>query len=559
MAWQSAEVLVLWRVATHYSDEPRMNGHRPSLLKKTSAVAVIADVFRCFAGAIGRWLLVIGHWSLSRTIAAACLLTLLFTTGCTSYADRLRTVRQDFYSGNLTAADQFVKKELPKRGRSKEADVLKLERAMVELSSGRPSDAERTLREVRDRFDYLEQKDLAEGAASYLTDDTRRAYAGEDYERVLIRAFLALSNLMHDGSDAGAYALQVNSKQEQIIEAGAKEGAENPKLAYKRVALGAYVSGMLREASMRDYDDAKRSIQLVANWEPEFKSAKQDLERVTNGRHSAPGNGVAYVFTLVGRGPYKEERNEEPTQVAMLIADQILSAVAKHSVTPTLAPVKVPVVVVPHNDVQSVRVNVDGKDSGLTETITDVGQLASQQFDAIFPHVMARTIVRRCVKKGSLYAAKEATHVENPLAELAFDAVGVAWEATENADTRCWGLLPNKIQVRRIELPAGKHHLALQPATESGQPLGNAEQTDLEVFDGRNTYVLANFPGRSLVGQILVNRDARGDLTSGPPKRPEPPQLPKHGEGVCWPPKEPLPPTAPEPLPPDDEPRKLAE
>ena len=375
MAWQSAEVLVLWRVTTHYSDESRMNGHRPSLLKKTSAVAVIADVFRCFAGAIGRWLLVIGHWSLSRTIAAACLLTLFFTTGCTSYADRLRTVRQDFYSGNLAAADQFVKKELPKRGRSKEADVLKLERAMVELSSGRPSDAERTLREVRDRFDYLEQKDLAEGAASYLTDDTHRAYAGEDYERVLIRAFLALSNLMHDGSDAGAYALQVNSKQEQIIEAGAKEGAENPKLAYKRVALGAYVSGMLREASMRDYDDAKRSIQLVANWEPEFKSAKQDLERVTNGRHSAPGNGVAYIFTLVGRGPYKEERNEEPTQVAMLIADQILSAVAKHSVTPTLAPVKVPVVVVPHNDVQSVRVSIDGKDSGLTETITDVGQL----------------------------------------------------------------------------------------------------------------------------------------------------------------------------------------
>ena len=522
-----------------------MNGHRHCLLKKTSAVGETADVFRYLVRAIGRWLLVVGHWSLRRATATACLLALLIASGCTSYADRLRTVRQDFYSGNLNAADQFVKKELPKRGRSKEADVLKLERAMVELSSGRAADAERTLREVRDRFDFLEQKDLTEGAASYLTDDTHRAYAGEDYERVLIRAFLTLSNLMHDGSDAGAYALQVNAKQEQIIEAGAKnakEGAENPKLAYKRVALGAYVSGMLREATLRDYDDAKRSIQLVANWEPEFKSAKQDLERVTNGRHSAPGNGVVYVFTLVGRGPYKEERNEEPTQVAMLIADQILSAVAKHSVTPTLAPVKVPVVVVPHNQVQSVRVNVDGKEAGLTETITDVGQLASQQFDAVFPHVMARTIVRRCVKKGSLYAAKEATHVENPLAELAFDAVGVAWEATENADTRCWGLLPDKIQVRRIELPAGRHHLALQAATESGQPLGNAEQADFEVFDGRNTYVLANFPGRSLVGQILVNRDARGDLTSGPPLRPESPQLPTHGEGICWPPKEPLPP-----------------
>ena len=431
--------------------------------------------------------------------------------GCSSYADRLRDVRTEFYSGNLVAAEKFVDKELPKKRRAKEADVLKLERAMIELSSGNPATAERTLREVRDRFDFLEQKDLAEGAASYLTDDTHRAYAGEDYEKVLIRAFLALSNLMHDGGDANAYALQVNDKQRQIIDAAGNDADKNPKLTYKHVALGAYVSGMLREATHRDYDDAKRSIQLVANWEPEFASAKQDLERITNGRHSAPGNGVLYVFTLVGRGPYKEERYEQPTQAALLIVDHILSAIGKHSVTPTFAPVKVPVVVVPPNRVQSVSVSIDGKPAGLTETITDVGELATQQYAAIFPHVLARTVVRRSVKKGSLYAAKEFGQVNNPLGELAIDAVGVAWEATESADTRCWGLLPNKIQVRRIELPAGTHQLALQPASASGQPLGAAHQTKLRIVDGGNAYVLANFPSTTLVGKLLVSQEAHPD------------------------------------------------
>ena len=447
-------------------------------------------------------------------------------SGCSSYADRVRSVRGEFYSGHFDAAEKLVDKELPKKRRAKEADVLKLERAMIELSSGKPAVAERTLREVRDRFDFLEQKDLAEGAASYLTDDTHRAYAGEDYEKVLIRAFLALSNLMSDGGDANAYALQVNSKQQQIIEAAGNDAEKNPKLDYKRVALGAYVSGMLREATMRDYDDAKRSIQLVANWEPEFASAKQDLDRVTNGRHSAPGNGVLYVFTLVGRGPYKEERYEQPTQAAMLIVDHILSAIGKHSVTPTFAPVKVPVVVIPPNQVQSVSISVDGNLAGLTETITDVGDLATQQYAAIFPHLLARTVVRRSIKKGSLYAAKEFGHVQNPLGELAIDAVGVAWEATENADTRCWGLLPNKIQVRRIELPAGTHQLALTPARASGQPLGNSQQTTLEIFDGRNTYVLANFPGASMVGQILVNQESQLDAVADPHR---------YGEGICWP------------------------
>src|SRR5437762_7656638 len=53
--------------------------------------------------------------------------------------------------------------------------------------------AERTLREVRDHFDHLEGPDVAEKTLSFLTDDNSRAYAGEDYEKILIRAFLARS------------------------------------------------------------------------------------------------------------------------------------------------------------------------------------------------------------------------------------------------------------------------------------------------------------------------------------------------------------------------------
>ena len=51
-----------------------------------------------------------------------------------------------------------------------------------------------------------------------LTDDTHSAYAGEDYEKVLIRAMLAISNLMSGGDDATAYSLQTDEKQERIIQ-----------------------------------------------------------------------------------------------------------------------------------------------------------------------------------------------------------------------------------------------------------------------------------------------------------------------------------------------------
>lgn len=84
------------------------------------------------------------------------------------------------------------------------------------------------------------------------------------------------------------------------------------------------------------------------------------------------------------------------------------------------------------------------------------------------------------------------------------DVAGVAWEATEKADTRCWGLLPDRIQVLRIELPAGRHSLTLQPAAAHG-PVGSTATVMVDVPDGRNAYVLANFPERRIVGQALVS------------------------------------------------------
>ena len=434
-------------------------------------------------------------------IVAACLLAIT-GSGCATHANRLVSVRDAYYHGNLDTARSRLDKEI--KHRKSDADVLRLERAMVDLVDGRPDQAEQTLRVVRDQFDFLEQKDVGESILSTVTDDNRLSYAGEDYEKILIRCFLSLSNLMHHGGDASAYALQVGEKQRQIIDRGVDKDGSNPKLAYKRVALGAYIHAAIQEATHVNYDEAARSIQLVANWEPEFDPAKDDLKRVTEGQHSAKGDGVVYVFGLVGRGPYKEERFEEPTSAALLIADRILTATSNHSLPPTIAPIKVPVVVRSHNRIHSLGVGIDGSEKGETETITDIGQLAVDQYQAVFPRVMARAVVRRVIKKGAVYATKEFANINHPAAELAMDLAGVAWEATESADTRCWGLLPDQIQVLRLELPAGEHQLSLTPHDARGS-FGNTAQHTILVEDGRNTYVMACFPDDKLVGQVLVS------------------------------------------------------
>jgi hypothetical protein len=358
---------------------------------------------------------------------------------------------------------------------------------------------------VRDRFDYLERKDVSETVLSYLTDDTHRAYAGEDYEKVMVRVLLAMANLMSDGEDALAYSLQANAKQQEIIEAGVAFGEENPKAAYQRVAVGAYLHGMLREATHTHYDDAQRSFATVVAWNPEFQAGHRELERARSGRHSARGNGVVYVLALVGRGPYKREVSEIPSSQALLIADRILSATGKHTLPPTIAPIKVPQVVVHANEVDRVLVSIAGQPVGETETVTDIGQLASQQHGAVYDHIVARAVARRVVKKAAVYAAKEQLETtNNGWVNLAMDAAGVVWEATESADTRCWSLLPNSIQVLRLELPTGQHDLELQAAggqRRRGQPASISVPVD----DGRNTYVLACYPGPALAGRVQVS------------------------------------------------------
>ena len=466
------------------------------------------------------------HWTPRLSIVSCQLSIILFLTlsGCASFGERHLKIRRDFERGQLEEARNEIDARL-KKNRRGESDVLKLNQALIELCSGRPKESEKILREVRDNFERYEQKNIAEGTASYLLDDNVISYAGEDYERVLIRVFLALSNLMYDGTDASAYALQIGQKQNEIIARGQMKDPKsddkkiNVKESYRQIAIGEYIIGAMREETQLNYDDARRSYEAVCAWEPNFTQGHRDLERAKHGIHSAKGNGVVYVFGLVGPGPYKLQENSEVSQASLFIASIILSMIGKHSVTPGIAPVMIPVVVRPRETVPSLLVTVNGRRAGQTETITDIGRMAEEQFDAVRPQIVAKAIIRRAVKKGILYGAKEFMDV-NPWIGLAMDLGGIIWEATETADTRCWNLLPAEIQVARIELPAGEHNLILQPAsrvyslssfgyisTPDSVPTGTAASRTIRVYEGRNTYVLANFPNNQLVGEIVVSNE----------------------------------------------------
>lgn len=428
---------------------------------------------------------------------------MLWLGACSTHSQRLVLPRQAFYTNDLPQAQTQLSKLASKRGG--DTQVVELDLAMVELLQGNPAGAEQRLRQVRDQFDHLEQKSLAEASLSMVTDDRRRAYSGEDYEKLLIRVFLSLASLMQDGVDAESYALQALDKHEQLRLAAQERWGEKIPESYCVPAIAPYLRGLMSEASMNNYDDALRGYTQAAELFPEATFLQADIERAAHGVHSPPGYGVVVVIAMVGQGPYKIEVEELASQEALLIADRIVSAVGQYSVPPTLAPIKIPQIYSPRKPFDLVGVEVDGRPISTTLPITDLHQLACDTFAAKLPEVMARTVARRVIKKGAIYAAKDQMNVNLSITSLAMDAAGVLWEATESADTRCWGLLPREIQVLRLQLPAGDHLLNLEPVT-AGRPVGAGSPCRVPVVDGRNTYVLSYWPEARPIGEILVSQ-----------------------------------------------------
>ncbi len=260
----------------------------------------------------------------------------------------------------------------------------------------------------------------------------------------------------------------------------------------------------MREATISNYDDALRAYQTTELLLPEAPFLLADIERVSKGVHSSPGHGVVYVFSMIGRGPYKAEVAAHATSDALLIADRIVSAVGKYSVPPTLAPIKIPEIVSMPMPFDAIGVRVNDIPISKTQPLTDLHMLAQQTFSAKLPDIMARAVARRVIKKGAVYVAKDQLNASAPIASLAMDGLGVAWEATESADTRCWGLLPREIQMLRLELAVGTHTLDLEPVTNE-RPCGRPTQCTVRVEDGRNSYVLGYWPDLQPIGQVLVN------------------------------------------------------
>lgn len=453
----------------------------------------------------------------------AALLLLAFAVGCKSYSDKLSEFRGLYLQGDFAGADAAVNRLIAKESgakpeavaRSNGLDVkagkgdtylLLLDKAMAQLALGRPEIAVELMRRARDQLDAHESRSVKDYFAAVLTDDTALDYAGADYELILVRVMLCLCDLLVHSSqtagDAYAYALQVGEKQERII--GSPLGEDigyKPRQEYRRVGIGAYLQGVILEATGAP-DGAARAYERCVGYEPDIRIAEEALARATEGRYAPAGEGVLHVFRLAGPGPFYGTGTSPPTDFALRLA-QLAAAILTDSYVPFMqTEVPVPVLAVHVSGVPPLEVSAFGR-SVATEPLLDVNMVAAQQLEKMMPMIIARAVVRRAVKAAATTAGSEAVGNNNrknkDAIELGFALANLLWTASERADTRSWSSLPAQIHVARLPLPAGVHAVRL----------GRDMEAEVRIAAGRDTYVLIVQPDPGRPGVVLVDRLSR--------------------------------------------------
>ncbi|MGD8393865.1 MAG: hypothetical protein PVF43_00155 [Candidatus Eiseniibacteriota bacterium] len=404
--------------------------------------------------------------------------------GCGSHALDLARVREELVAGNLEAAAD----ELDKRDGGDKDLLSLLERAHMHHLTGDWAESNRLFEAAEERADELYTRSISRNAASIATSDNILPYRGTGYELELVHYYRAFNYLALGQPDG---ALVEARKASELL---ARQAPENPDddsaAAAEQRGFMNYVMGLLFAA----YGETNDAIVSLRN-------AYQLYVRAAGGRHEGapPGLVAAYhaaashlglgeevvalerhhpelaareerapadvaVFFETGFAPYREpvdiflpifeddDDDDEAWVRAPHYVDRYRSSIYSYTHRPRhldrVLRFSFPRLVdVPSSSGGCELELPDGRIVPAS-TVLDLQAVAHDAFKDALPGILLRTVVRAITKE----VARSRVRKENEVLGVLVNAVNVA---TEQADTRCWLLLPRRIALAEVDLPGG--------------------------------------------------------------------------------------------------------
>ncbi len=373
-----------------------------------------------------------------------------------------------------------------------------LDAAMVYLQCGDVEAAQQHFRDAEDLAERLWTASVTRHALSLVANDSVLAYAGEDFERVMIHLMSAIGYLT--AGEPEEALVEVRRLDSLLTLVNAKYEEKN---VYREDAFARYLSGIVREAD-GDQDgafiDYRRAARVYASDYRAYGTGlpailAEDLLRVA----SAVGrtDDVAGLVAIDAGAPTSAfgSRAEAGKVVVIALAGYAPRKVQNMLLIPTPeGPVGVAfprmAVSPPGCDQHSLHLNGPARRfQGDLELVEDINRIAVKNLDdrmgRILTWALARAVSKQAVIHGISRSSEDRDSQRTIAAMLNLSNVLLL----ERADTRSWRTLPGRIYMTRLFVPAGAYQVVLNACQGEGR---RASLGTLSVHPGSTHYLFCD-------------------------------------------------------------------
>lgn len=365
------------------------------------------------------------------------IILLLLLSSCTHFVAEREGYVHAYRSGCFEAVEGEVSTLIAKGGENEQV-WLRLDRATERLVSGNPKGAIEDYQAALDTIDYFNESGLLENIGQTLFYDGAGPYRGDDYEQLLARLYFAFACLL-DNEESNAMALL--RQAEEWSQAKREEYGRHPATAQIGVPenpLGKYLFAALLE---KQGDRSNADIL--------FQQSGIDLGR--------GGPATLLILCHNGQAPYKYTEYCPASQASAIALEVLMGCYGPGPAISSLTGIPVPALAMrPGCLPVPTTATLDGVSVNL-QSVFNIAQAAACEIYQKRPVVIARGVARLALRRGAVYAAQR----QDPCFGQLLDLGMLIANAATRADTRSWSLLPERLDLARFDVEAGRHTLKI--------------------------------------------------------------------------------------------------
>ncbi|MBC2712211.1 MAG: hypothetical protein HGJ94_14885 [Desulfosarcina sp.] len=397
------------------------------------------------------------------------ILATLVLSGCAG-GNIFSKLDENLAGGDCPAAIALIHERGDAYG-SNEQLLYLLDAAMVYMQCGNLDAAQEHFRSAEDLAEALWTESITLNALSMVTNDTVLAYAGEDFERVMIHLMSAIGYLQAGQPDEAL----VEARRLDTLLAIYNDKYEK-KNVYKEDAFARYLSGILHESDGQwdeAFIDYRRAVEVYLEDYRTYGTGLPEILMADLVRAASAVDRIEDIESLVpgDRIDQWTRSDDWPDQgkvVFITFAGYAPRKVQDMVVVPTFhGPIGVafPRMVVMPPRCSHGRLNLYGEDHFFEADLVlveDINRIAVKDLDDRKGRILAKAIARAVAKQVAIHSiARSRDNRDDQRAiEAILNLVNIL--LLERADTRSWRTLPGRIYMTRMHVPAGEYSGELQ-------------------------------------------------------------------------------------------------